>query len=371
MTIRPGDSRTPGPRSTQSPANPPRPFSRGFPPRPGSTPRPGLARPGFPFRATGSTPPGAAGTPPATPGPFPGSGPARPWPPTQPAEAPPRRRITRAELVRWSTRLGVALLVLTLVIPVLYRVATPPRTLFMLTDEVDGPIVYQNVSLDYISRHYVAAVIVHEDAKLGSRTGPYHLGEFVDRATTFMATGDDLSGSTIPQQLVKNIFLVRGESAIGKLTRKGVEAVVAWPFNLIGDRRQLELYLNYAQFGPNLYGICAASWYYFNRPPWEGNTWDAATLAGLLPLGEDAKRAPGGGVDITSDGQWVVASTVTRARDRVPQRIAEMGGWEGTVGTVGILDSATDNNPHDDPDSCGSMPQSVADRLAAEGAWWS
>lgn len=29
-------------------------------------------------------------------------------------------------------------------------------------------------------------------------------------------------------------------------------------------QRILELYLNYAQFGPGLYGVCAASWYYFN-----------------------------------------------------------------------------------------------------------
>ncbi|MFD1813142.1 biosynthetic peptidoglycan transglycosylase [Rhodococcus gannanensis] len=264
-----------------------------------------------------------------------------------------------------------AFLALCVLMPIVYRVATPPRTLFMLTDEADGPTVFQDVSLDYISRHYVAAVIVHEDAKLGTRTGPYHLGEFVDRTTNYLGTGEDNSGSTIPQQLVKNIFLFRGEWVVTKAVRKGVEAVLAWPFNLIGDRRQLELYLNYAQFGPNLYGICAASWYYFNRPPWDGNGADAATLAGLLPLGEDAKRAPGGGVDITSDGQWVVASTVTRARTKVPQRVEEMGGWEGTVETVGILDSASDNNPLDDPDSCSTMPESVANRLASEGAWWS
>ncbi len=260
---------------------------------------------------------------------------------------------------------------LCVLMPVVYRVATPPRTLFMLTDEASGPTVFQNVSLDYISRHYVAAVIVHEDAQLGTRTGPYHVGEFVDRTLTYVSTGEDNSGSTIPQQLVKNIFLFRGEWGVTKIVRKGVEALMAWPFNMIGDRRQLELYLNYAQFGPNLYGVCAASWYYFNRPPWDGNPADAATLAGLLPLGEDAKRSPGGGVDITSDGQWVVASTVTRARTKVPQRVDEMGGWDGTVETVGILDSASDNNPLDDPDSCSTMPDSVADRLASEGAWWS
>ncbi|SEM13318.1 biosynthetic peptidoglycan transglycosylase [Rhodococcus maanshanensis] len=253
--------------------------------------------------------------------------------------------------------------------PAIYRVWTPPRTMFMLTDSADGNTVFEEVSLDYISRHYVAAVLAHEDAELGTRKGPFHIGEFIDRTQTYLETGKDLSGSTIPQQLVKNIFLVRGESAGARVFRKGVEAGLSWPFSLVGDKRQLELYLNYAQFGPNLYGVCAASWYYFNRPPWDSNPWDAATLAGLLPLGEDVRRAPGGGVDIESDGTWLVASTVANAQNKLPGRIRQMGGWEGAVATVGITDAASDNplGPH----SCAVMPQSVADRLAAEDAWWS
>ncbi|MGW6694860.1 transglycosylase domain-containing protein [Rhodococcus sp. NPDC054953] len=365
MNIRLGDSRNRQPRPPHPPEQPPQRVPRWL--RPGSPlgdRLAGLLPPTDPAGPTTPTPPWPPAGAPTPPGPIPGP---YPWPAPPPASAPTWPRVA----VRWGARLLAAFLVFCVVTPIVYRVVTPPRTLFMLTDEANGPTVQQTVSLDYISRHYVAATLVHEDAQLGTRTGPYHLGEFVDRTTTYLTTGEDNSGSTIPQQLVKNIFLIRGEWLVAKVARKGVEAVLAWPFNMMGDRRQLELYLNYAQFGPNLYGICAASWYYFNRAPWEGNTWDAATLAGLLPLGEDAKRSPGGGVDITSDGQWVVASTVTRARDRVPQRIAEMGGWEGTVETVGILDSAADNDPLGDPDSCSTMPESVAERLAAEDAWWS
>lgn len=257
------------------------------------------------------------------------------------------------------------------VTPMICRVWTPPRTMFMLTDSAPGDTVFQEVSLDHISRHYIASVLAHEDAELGTRMGPFHMSDFIDRTETYLESGEDLSGSTIPQQLVKNMFLIRGEWVGTRVFRKGVEAVLSWPFNLMGDQRQLELYLNYAQFGPNLYGVCSASWYYFNRPPWDSNSWDAATLAGLLPLGEDARRAPGGGVDVESDGTWLVASTVANARNKVPQRISEMGGWEGAVATVGITDSAGDHPPLGAPKSCSVMPQAVADRLAAEDAWWS
>ncbi|WP_092776129.1 biosynthetic peptidoglycan transglycosylase [Rhodococcus tukisamuensis] len=295
-----------------------------------------------------------------TPGPWPG-------PPGAPAPTPPDTG-RRATWLRWGKRAAIAALVWIVVTPVVFRVWTPPRTMFMLTDEAGGPTVFQAVSLDHISRHYVAAVLVHEDARLGTRTGPFDVGVFNERVGAFLSGEEDPSGSTIPQQLVKNMFLIRGEWQIVKAARKVAESVLSYPYNLMGDKRQLELYLNYAQFGPNLYGVCAASWYYFNRPPWDGNPWDAATLAGLLPLGEDVRRAPGGGVDIESDGTWLVASTVANARNKVPQRIREMGGWEGVVATVGITDAAGDHTLGDDAGSCSAMPQSVADRLEAEGA---
>jgi len=39
------------------------------------------------------------------------------------------------------------------------------------------------------------------------------------------------------------------------------------PALLLDHRRMLELYANYAQLGPRIYGICSASWYYFDAPP--------------------------------------------------------------------------------------------------------
>ncbi|NCL75971.1 transglycosylase domain-containing protein [Rhodococcus sp. YH1] len=271
-----------------------------------------------------------------------------------------------------------ALLIFFIVISIIagfYRYVAPPRTTFMLSDEAPGETVYEYVPLEYISRYYVAGVLFHEDTELGHRVGPFHVGDFIERIEAFLddIPDNDPHGSSIPQQLVKNIFMIRGDSTFVQASRKGVEAVLSYPFNLIlGDKRQLELYLNYAQFGPNLYGICAASWYYFNRPPWDGSVKTAAWIAGLLPAGEDAIRAQGGGIDTNINFVDIdLLETIWRAHAVIPYSFEYMGGWENMTATVGITDSASDNYPSIHEDSCSTMPESVARRLAAEGARWS
>src|SRR5699024_8910844 len=62
-------------------------------------------------------------------------------------------------------------------------------------------------------------------------------------------------GSTVTQQLVKNLFFSRTKI----LTRKFQEAIVAWAMtDALSKDRILELYLNCIEFGPNLYGIVRA-----------------------------------------------------------------------------------------------------------------
>lgn len=284
-----------------------------------------------------------------------------------------RRAVGKA--ARYALLLLLAPLLVISIIAVCYRYATPPRTMFMKSDEALGETVYEYVPLEYISRYYVAGVLFHEDTELGRRVGPFHVGDFIERIEAFLddIPDNDPHGSSIPQQLVKNIFMVRGDSTLVQASRKGVEAVLSYPFNLIlGDKRQLELYLNYAQFGPNLYGICAASWYYFNRPPWDGSIETASWIAGLLPAGEDAVRAEGGGIDTNIDYVDIdLLETIWRAQVVIPYSFEYMGGWEKMTATVGITDSASDNNPSAHEESCSTMPESVALRLAAEGAYWS
>jgi Transglycosylase len=75
----------------------------------------------------------------------------------------------------------------------------------------------------------------------------------------------------------------------------------------VSRQRVLELYLNEAQFGPNIYGICDAAWYYFNDPPDYMSLKDAYELMGVLPGPDHAHRLRTGGIDIsrsTSDGRF-------------------------------------------------------------------
>lgn len=70
------------------------------------------------------------------------------------------------------------------------------------------------------------------------------------------------------------------------LLHKAIEAAWATEFALIiPDARLLTLYVNYAQFGVGLYGICAASWYYFDQPPTLLDDNQSAQLVELLDRG--------------------------------------------------------------------------------------
>ncbi len=87
--------------------------------------------------------------------------------------------------------------------------------------------------------------------------------------------------STITQQLAKNLYLSPSRNPFRKLK----EALTAYRLEwAIGKRRLLELYLNVVEFGPEVWGIEAASEYYFGRPAARLSAEQAAALAGTLPF---------------------------------------------------------------------------------------
>ena len=94
-------------------------------------------------------------------------------------------------------------------------------------------------------------------------------------------------GSTITQQLVKNLFLSTERSLI----RKGVEfTLVPIVEALLTKDRILELYLNVIEWGPGIYGAEAASEYYYHVPASELGREQAARLAAIIPA--PLKRKP-------------------------------------------------------------------------------
>jgi monofunctional glycosyltransferase len=308
---------------------------------------------------------------------FPPAGPQRPVPPAGPERpvppAPPepggrgrrgRRDVAgrrpRRRLLRRVVGVLAALLVVQALLVFSLRWVDPPTTAFMLANP-DGAI-QQSVPVEHVSRNFLAAVVAHEDAALPYRDGAFTWDELWGRAYAHLGGEEDPSGSTIPQQVAKNLFLNQELSA----WRKGLEAGIAMEMaELIDDRRMLELYVNYAQFGPTIYGVCAAGWYYFDSPPGELSVAEAVQLVGLLPSPGHVQRAPGGGMDFEVDDGlgWLSRSHVINAQNRVPVHLERLGFQP--VEDAGIEGLASDQEPSDD--DCSTRPEEVAELIASEG----
>ena len=146
--------------------------------------------------------------------------------------------------------------------------------------EGGGEHLHDYVSIKYVSRYMIAATIAHEDAQLPTRFTGLDWDQWWSRVTAFLGNHKDPYGSPIPEQLSKNLLLWPGRDPV----RKILDALFAEQLvHAVSKQRVLELYLNEAQFGPNIYGVCDATWYYFDEPPDYMSWTDAYELMGVLP----------------------------------------------------------------------------------------
>ena len=145
---------------------------------------------------------------------------------------------------------------------------------------------YQFVPLSQIAPDFQHAVIAAEDARFYQHHGfDWHAMEIA--AEGDLEGGRLRGGSTITQQLVKNLFFGTDRS----LVRKAAEATLVPVAELaLGKRRILELYLNEVEWGPGVYGAEAASRYYYRIPARNISREQGARLAAILPL--PLKRRP-------------------------------------------------------------------------------
>jgi monofunctional glycosyltransferase len=124
------------------------------------------------------------------------------------------------------------------------------------------------------------AVIVAEDGRFCTHHG-VDFAEMRDAIADADDLGDMRGGSTITQQLAKNLFLWPGRSWL----RKALEFPLAlWIDLVLSKRRILEIYLNIAEWGPNgEFGVEAGSRYAFGKPARDLSRYQAAMLAAVLP----------------------------------------------------------------------------------------
>ncbi|MFG6462511.1 monofunctional biosynthetic peptidoglycan transglycosylase [Roseateles sp. DXS20W] len=108
-----------------------------------------------------------------------------------------------------------------------------------------------------------------------------------------------IGGSTITQQLAKNLFL-SGERT---LLRKGQELVLTLMLEaLLSKQRILEIYLNSVEWGEGLFGAQAAAWHYFRMDVSRLGAFEAARLAVMLPAPKRFERQPGSAYVINRAG---------------------------------------------------------------------
>lgn len=147
-------------------------------------------------------------------------------------------------------------------------------------DDPGARLQHQWVPYAQISSHLKRAVIAAEDARFME-----HRGFDVEGIQTALEKNLEkgapvAGGSTITQQLAKNLFLSGRRSYL----RKGQEAVITLMIEATWDKRRiLEVYLNVVEWGDGIYGAEAAARHYYRKPAARLGRSEAAQLAAMLP----------------------------------------------------------------------------------------
>lgn len=220
-------------------------------------------------------------------------------------------------------------------------------------------IAYTWVPLSRISPSVVKAVIISEDDKFWTHEG-FDFEALHDAAVKDLRQKKfRYGGSTISQQLAKNLYLSPGKN----LLRKLAEAILTWRIeHTLTKRRILELYLNVAEWGEGVFGIEAASRAYFHRPASALSPEQAARLAAVLP--NPRKYRPDGSSRYVERRAQRILSIMAR-RGEIIEGFEEIMRWERSVPEVNAsVPDSLDSVPGEPPSE--SEPSSRIDSSAVK-----
>lgn len=151
-------------------------------------------------------------------------------------------------------------------------------------DNPEAQLKHEWVPYEQISTHLKRAVVASEDSNFINHSGVEW--QDIRRAWEYnrkqAAIGGNAmrGGSTISQQLAKNLFLSNSRSYV----RKGQELVITYMIELtMSKERILELYLNSAQWGVDVFGAQAAARHYYKIDAARLGATHSARLASMLP----------------------------------------------------------------------------------------
>jgi monofunctional biosynthetic peptidoglycan transglycosylase len=186
---------------------------------------------------------------------------------------------------KWIWVVLVALLLIPAMQVAVVRFVDPPRTLPMLIEQVSSsgskaPFRYRWIPLAQIPEMFLKHLWISEDQRFFQHEG-FDWKEMDLAMEKAEKTGKPVRGaSTITNQCARSIFLWQGRSWI----RKGLESYYTiWMELLLPKRRILELYANVIEMGRGIYGVEAASQYYFGVSARGLTREQSAMLAAVLP----------------------------------------------------------------------------------------
>jgi len=144
----------------------------------------------------------------------------------------------------------------------------------------DKKIEQRWVPLRKVSQNLIKAVLIGEDDKFWHHEGFDY--KAIERALekNILAKKFKMGGSTISQQLAKNLYLSPSKNPVRKIK----EAILTWRLEkTLSKRRILELYINIAEWGDGIFGIGEAARHYYGVTPAKLSASEASKLAAILP----------------------------------------------------------------------------------------
>ena len=194
-----------------------------------------------------------------------------------------RKRSMRRKKHPWLRRTFRLISVIAAVIVlsiIAFRFINPPITPVMAVEKLRGHTLrHQWLPLRDMSPQLPLAAIASEDGQFCTHWG-VDLGAVKDAIKEGGGLGAVRGASTIPMQTAKNLYLWSGRSYV----RKAIEVPLAALMSVLWSKaRMMEVYLNVAQFGPGIFGVEAASRYYFHKSAADLTRHEAVLLVAALP----------------------------------------------------------------------------------------
>lgn len=177
---------------------------------------------------------------------------------------------------------------------------------------------YEFVPYERISSNLRSAVLVSEDSRFFEHSGidTAELEKVVKEAWEKRELGR--GGSTITQQLAKNLYLSPSRSPIRKVRELMITKYLEW---LLSKKRILELYLNVVEMGERVYGAEAAARHYFGVSAASLSPAQAALLAGSLP--NPRKMNPGDPGPYLRSRRDIIVSRMNRWGYEMDRRLTD------------------------------------------------